>query len=418
MYYYDPMFYIASEKMPFTIRIEVRLKNMQADGDILARAADLAIRRYPYFSVKVEKRDGELIAVPNPEPLPVYPGPQVYPLGGSEVRGHLAAISYEKELICFYMSHVIADGCGLFPFIKTVLYYYLCEALNSELDPKGIRLAGEPLYEDEPGNPFPEEKMASAAPLYECSEADYFRLKDGGLVNDSVPTVYRFSLGEAELMNFSHDHDGSPCALLSSLMVKAIHTLHPEEKKDIVSAVSFNLRPGLGNRHSYRMLCSALKLRYPEKTHGWEIKKLCTCSRGMVTLQSQEENVLYYARNMKERMEKLLMIPDIEEKKRIMGELALKDSVSNTFSISYVGKQDLGCLTPCIESIYNLTDGSTFETLFIEVSAVNGCFYISFLQGFSSDVYYRAFLQELTRAGLHYTEGTASPMNTPKMILP
>ena len=57
MKYYDPMFYICSDKMPFGIRIETNLK-YEINGEILEYAVNRAIKRYPYFSVKTEEKDG------------------------------------------------------------------------------------------------------------------------------------------------------------------------------------------------------------------------------------------------------------------------------------------------------------------------------------------------------------------------
>ncbi|MCQ2511774.1 MAG: hypothetical protein MJ092_00050 [Lachnospiraceae bacterium] len=426
MNYYDPMFYIASEKMPFTIRIEVWLKEETVDPDILTYAISKAIQRYPYYAIQVEKQtittDGEpreeLVTVPNERPIVVYPGPNVYPLGSPEVNYHMLALSYYKNQIYFYASHVFTDGSGYFPYIKTVLYYYLCKRHNVELDSTGIRLAGEPFLAGEVGNPYPEEKMAVAEPLGKSKELNCFRLKDGGYVTDHDATVFRFRVNKKDMLEFSEDHDGSPWALLSSLMVKAIWDLHPQEEKDIVSAPSFNLRPGLGNSSNYRMLCRALKLSYPKKVKDWPILKLCTISRTMLALQSHPDNVLVYAQKMRQRMEEILAIPSLEEKKRIMGEMALKDSIDNTFSISYVGRIDLGSIEPYLDAIYNLTDGSTYETAFIEVSAVNDSFDIAFLQGFSSDVYYEALLDQLSKYGLFFKKEGSSALTVPKIVLP
>lgn len=426
MTYYDPMFYIASEKMPFTIRIEVWLKEEAVDPDTLTYAINKAIQRYPYYAIQVEKQtvttDGEsreeLITVPNPRPIVVYPGPEVYPLGSAEVNYHMLALSYHKNQIYFYASHVFTDGSGYFPYIKTVLYYYLCKHHGVELDPTGIRLAGEPFLPDEVSNPYPEEKMAVAEPLVKSKELNYFRLKDGGYVTNHEATVFRFRVNKKDMLEFSDDHDGSPFALISSMMAKAIWSLHPEEEKDLVSAPSFNLRPGLGNNYNYRLLCSALKLTYPQKVKDWPILKLCTITRTMLALQSHPDNVLAYAQNMRQRLEEILAIPSLEEKKRIMGEMALKDSTDNTFSVSYVGRMDLGSIEPYLDAIYNLTDGSTYETAFIEVSAVNDHFDIAFLQGFSSDVYYEAFLDQLSKYGLFYKEEGSTALTVPKIILP
>lgn len=415
--YYDPMFYICSAEMPFTIRIEIDLKAAVAEAS-LVYAVNKAITRYPYFCMRVEAKEEELLAAANDLPIAVYPGPEVRPLGSPEVNNHLIAVSYEENRINLFVSHVITDGGGFYPFIKTLLYYYLCHRHQTELNPEGIRLAEAPFYEDETANPYPEERMRTAEPFYNLKRKPYFRLTDGGYVNDNIATVYRVRLSEEEVFRFNYDNDGSPCALISSLMAKAIWSLHPDITEDIVSAVSFNLRPGLGNLHNYRLLCSAIRLSYPQKLRDAEIVKLCTCSRGMVTVQSQPENVLYHAAQQKEFLENLIAIPDLARKKEILSQKALADATDNTFSVSYVGKMGLGSLEPYLDAIYNHTDGSTYQTVFLEISAVNGQFDIAFQQGFSSDVYYRAFLRQLELYGLHYLEDGCGLLGTPQIILP
>lgn len=101
-----------------------------------------------------------------------------------------------------------------------------------------------------------------------------------------------------------------------------------------------------------------------------------------------------------------------------MGARALKDANDNTFSISYVGKADMGSVTAYIDSIYNFTDGSTYENVFLEVSAINGNFNIALLQGFSSDVYYRALLRQFEICHIPYTEDPVTAFACPGIVLP
>lgn len=302
--------------------------------------------------------------------------------------------------------------------MKTVLYEYLCDVRGCKQDAAGIIPSDSPLFPDELGNPFPEERMASAKPFYLPQEKDFFRLRDGGYARDREKVYFRLRLPADEVMRCNHDNDGSPCILISSLMAKAVWAVHPKLKQDLVSAVSFNLRPGLGNVHSYRMLCSALRLNYPERLRDAALSKLCTCSRGMVTLQSQPENVLYLAEQRRKLVQSLEQVPDLEEKKRLIGRRALEDSVDNTFSVSYVGRFGPNSIEDSLEAMYVTTDGSVHQSVFLEISAVGGWFYIAFLQGFSSDVYYRAFLDQLRQEGLPFREEGIRPLRTPELILP
>ena len=98
--------------------------------------------------------------------------------------------------------------------------------------------------------------------------------------------------------------------------------------------------------------------------------------------------------------------------------MALEDSTAYTFSVSYVGDVGFGSLEPYINNTYNYTDGSTWRSVFVEIALINGCFDLAFQQGFSSDVYYRAFLRQLEQCGLHYIEEAPVPLDTPKIELP
>ena len=65
--YYDPLFYISSDKMPFTIRIETVVSD-SIEPDALEYAVQLGIKRYPYFAVRIVEENGEYLTVPNSEP--------------------------------------------------------------------------------------------------------------------------------------------------------------------------------------------------------------------------------------------------------------------------------------------------------------------------------------------------------------
>lgn len=417
MNYYDPMFYLCSEKMPFGIRVEVALK-YEICGEVLERAVNTAIKRYPYFAVKIVKSGEEFITEKNDLPIKVFQGDLPYPLGSKEVNYHIVALSYSENKIDFNITHVITDGNGFTPFVKSVLYYYLCGHLKTELAPEDIRLADDELLEGETSNPYPEKEMAEALPFYRTPEKEFLRLADCGYVTEGDPISYCFHAKQSDVMKFSHENDASPCALLSSIMTKAIWTVHPDENKDIVSALSFNMRPALKAENNYRMLCKTIDVRYPKLLDKRKVREICTCTRGAVMVQSQPENVLYYAENKKNELQKLLSLPDIKAKCDVLSDKALKDSVNNTFSVSYVGRVDYGSLTEHIENIKIFTDGSTYKTIFIEISSFGEWFYISMQQGFSSDVYYKALLQQFKENGIEFIEDGVERLNTPKIALP
>ena len=80
-----------SEKMfSHTVRIHVRMKD-EVDPGALDRAVNSAMKRYPYFAVKVSlDDDGGYVLLPNDKEIVVMPTTEKLPkLGSKAVNGHL-----------------------------------------------------------------------------------------------------------------------------------------------------------------------------------------------------------------------------------------------------------------------------------------------------------------------------------------
>lgn len=72
-----------------------------------------------------------------------------------EPNYHMTAFKYEGNAFAVEMSHVISDGSGAIPYFKSVLYLYLSRKTGLQFDPAGFHLSGDPISENETGDPFP-----------------------------------------------------------------------------------------------------------------------------------------------------------------------------------------------------------------------------------------------------------------------
>lgn len=59
--------YVTSRENPNEIRIRIRMRDL-IDPDILRRAVDTTMQRYPYFRVELQKKDGQYIFAENLRP--------------------------------------------------------------------------------------------------------------------------------------------------------------------------------------------------------------------------------------------------------------------------------------------------------------------------------------------------------------
>jgi hypothetical protein len=139
--YYDPMLFTSTPEHPETAGILTVLTE-PVDGEILRHAVESLRDRYPYFYVRAEVNGTDLVSVPNPLPMVVRNSLETVPLLSKEANYHWLAFRYSGNTFILDFSHILADGSGIFPFFKSVLYCYLKEKTGADLDPEGFRLPG------------------------------------------------------------------------------------------------------------------------------------------------------------------------------------------------------------------------------------------------------------------------------------
>ncbi len=418
--YLDPNFYVVSDKMSFTIRGEVDLRE-PVDGEILQKAVNTAMQRYPYFCIRVVREGGELLVKPNPLPHVVLHTSDSITLGSEEVNYHLVVICYDENRIFFHVSHCVTDGAGRTPLTKTVLYYYLQEKYpDDEIESESIYLADSALFPDEETLDISIDEIMKAEPTYFRKPGPSFKLFEGGDITDHQQTEYRFRVDEKKFMAVNKSNDASPSVLVSALLTIAAWRLHPENHKNIVTNLCMNMRPALGNKHNYHPLFTTIPLICPEQMKTFSLEELCTSMRGMVILQSQEENVKYLLKNMLDAFTLIKNTPSLEEKKDIFSKafFAENGTLSTTFIASYVGRNQMGCLSPYITAMFTTVDAIPEGGIIIEVTSADGYFYFTFMQDFSMDIYFREFIRELEELNLQPEYLGCGPIRAAKIQLP
>ena len=94
--------------------------------------------RFPYFYVRTEVAENEVITVPNPLPITVRNTWDPILLNSEESNYHLAAFKYEGNRLAVEMSHPLSDGAGFLPYLKSTLFLYLSRKTGQVLDPSGL----------------------------------------------------------------------------------------------------------------------------------------------------------------------------------------------------------------------------------------------------------------------------------------
>lgn len=399
----------------YTGRIEVHLTEM-VDGGTLCNAVAMAEPRYPYFRIKVVRNEhGELDIIPNDAPIPVTRGEEPVCLGTDEANDHYVAVTYDDRKLYFDFYHPLTDAAGFIPFIKTVLYYYICDRYQVEIDPTGINLAGSEIPYEEICEPKPQFPTDNIEPFYEYKRVPQFNLFTDGGMEQSENTVYRIKIRESDLMKYAKFNDGSPNVILSVFLCKAIAKNHADAELPIVGGIAINLRPAYGLAPTnYHNLVNVMHLKYDRAVWDWHISKLLTCSRGMILLQSQTENFVAGSNNQSKLNDYIMQQNTDEARWQAMMKI-MESHNMDTFDISYVGRVSFGALEEYIDGVYSISYPSVGKGISIKLNAINGYFTMTFVQKFAGDAYIKNFLNVLKTEGIEYLIDDPTPVVTARV---
>lgn len=376
------LLYEYSDKIPYTVRMKFNL-DTEVDVEMLTKAAQEAIVRFPYFSVQVGLDEGQNYTLThNDRPVAVLPERNSrIVLGSDEVNGHLIAISYSGNTVWFNFSHTMCGAKGALFWIKATLYLYMVKKYGKLDPPKDIKLPGTPVTEEEVC--YPDAKtLPKDEPLTRYTGggsrltlAPFLRYMINPFAGNSY--YYQLEIPAREFMDYVKSVDGSPNSVLTALVYK-LETSYFREKEgvDLVCRIAADYSSDIGAGGSYRDFIRFIYLKYGWDMKNASVKELSIRARGALISQNQPELSYERFRRINEVHEETDAQPDLKSKKKFASRNSTfrSDPMAN-ISISYVGKVDWGDMEKHITGIYTITDGH----FMIEVNALKNCFCISLM---------------------------------------
>lgn len=408
--------YVTSKENPNEIRIRIRMRDL-IDPDILRRAVDTTMERYPYFCVELQKKDGQYIFAENRRPVVITNTLHGVELNSAESNYHMIAFCWHDNWMILDVFHGMTDGTGAYEVVRTLLYYYCSERYNVKLNDEGIRLVGNEISEEEWLDPVVKRTdLPHSAQRTQMPDALNLTAA-AGLENDRRHTVYSIAISESDFMRFNLDNDGSPGTMVALLLSRAIAKLFPDAKDVIRIILCVNQRKALHAPLAHQSLVGGAFLEYKEKMRDWPLDKQAAAYRGMTFAQTQEENVLMGVASAKGINSMLLSKESDRERLDMASYINAVSGKIITATVSYVGKADYKEAEQYIRDFRGWTS-STSTGLCVEISAVNGRFTLDFLQTFSSPVFVNAFLKELEENGIVYDLQDVNELDLPNIKLP
>lgn len=397
--------YETTKKNPHTFRVTVKMQDI-INRDVLRRSIDKTMQRYPYFAQRLVKEGEEFFYEDNSAPLPLAYGDAPSVLNSEETYYHLLAFSYFKNRIHIDVYHALTDGGGIYNLIKTLLYFYCTEYYEEEESEKNIRLPGDEISPAEWDDPADIGENFKTNFVVKKWNKPAFQLRDGGKVNITDRCLcYNIRIPEAEFMRFNLSNDGSPGTIISLLLAGAIESGRDEITDPVVIAMCVNQRRMLGSPLAHQSLVGDVRIVYNERLKKLDFIDRATCFRGMVALQSDKDVVLDEINGYRATIAQTEKFATLNERHKYCVDLMNKVTQCMTATVSYVGKADFGDAEKHIQEFHVMPSTalpSSATPLTLELSAVNGSFYVNFMQYFKEDIYINAFLKELRENNIRY----------------
>lgn len=389
----NPLLYGANEDFFSTFRLAIRMKDT-VDYDLLSRSVEKVMARYPYFCVFPEREGERLVLRYNESPPPVFPDDRAVVLGSHDSAGHLVSFGCKDKTVFIDASHYIADGMGIEPLMKSLLYLYVSERYGAEgLETERIRMPDGKPCEAEYAYPFPERAIESDG-LGIAPEApkEAYGL-DVGAFDKNGLYAYHLRVPQRAMMAKASTSDGSPVSFLSVLLYRAFHRLDSGIAKPIVAHVQHQYRAALRAPMSHHSLVSYIPVVLAPRLSRWDIEKQNTVVRGQVILKGGNEADIASVNRLIEAFPSEAAFAD---KKEAMARYAENSVRGKTFGISYVGKMDWCGLERYVEDLHAyIGEKHTENMLLVEVMTVGEDFSLTFMQSGKGEKYLNAFMDEI-----------------------
>ena len=389
----NPLLYGVSEDFFSTFRLAIRMKET-VDYDLLSRSVEKVMVRYPYFCVFPEREGEKLVLQYNKRPLPIFSDDRAVTLGSDDSRGHLISFGCKDKTIFIDVSHYLADGMGVEPLMKSLLFSYVSERYGAEgLETERIRMPDSPICDGEFSYPFPDSVIESEelSVLPKVPEEAYGL--DADAFDNEGLYAYYLHIPQKVMMSKASSSDGSPVSFLSVLLYRALHRLDHNIDKQIVAHVQHQYRAVLRTPMSHHSLVSYISVVLSPRLSRWDVEKQNTVVRGQVILKGGSEADIASVNRLIEAFPSEARFAD---KKDAMARYAENSIRGKTFGISYVGKMDWCGLERYVEDLHAyIGEKHTKNMLLIEVMTVGDDFSLTFMQSGRGEKYLNAFVEEV-----------------------
>ena len=414
--------YQSEKYFAHSVRIHVRMKD-EVDMNVLDKAVNSSIKRYPYFAVKVTvDEDGGYILVPNDRKIVVMPTSEKMPmLGSSSVNDHLLFVDCSGKDIFFNISHTMCGGRGFQPWVMTNVYEYVREKYNVEPYAPEIRKPDSDLLPGETDEPEMD-MLTAEEPIYKRKikkapvlGLDYLKGVFIPIKRDPNYTVV--TIDQKDFLKAAKVNDSSVLSLFFVLFARTLDRVFPEKNRVIVGEAAHNPRESVGLPNTHCDFLSHVYVNYDRDSLNGDLEKLGTRTRGQIILQTDPTVSHAQVKKLFELYEEIDKVHGLKAKRKYMAKHSLatgKDAQHGSFIANYTGLSDWGELANYVEWFVYVIEGH----FTIEITAMADKIFIGFMQVIKTNKYIDLFREELDKIGIPCKIEGPFPKRLPKHGIP
>lgn len=401
----DATMLYATSHGSYTIRFHLRLDHM-IDGHKLRTALDRTAQRYPYFCVTLRRSEREFYYEADSRPVALLHTNEAITLGAPQTNGHIWAVCYDGDNLFVDFFHGRSDGTGVYALIATLLYEYF-----DEKNIPGIKTPDTPVSARETHDPVADLPLLDLRKIkFPVSPKALNLMKTSGLAHvEGKGLILKLMIPEASFLPFTRANDATPGIMLSVLIARAIERVHPEHEAPLVSNYVVNARPMLKADDTFHNCTNRVIFHYDDRIRGMPLERQCTAYRGKTFIQADEGAIVQGMTVAGSMAQMILDLPDFTAKAKLAGKAMAGTYDAATYIVSYVGRWKYPQLGRHIREFWTETPVGPFPL--IEIAAVNGNIFVSFLQPFADRRYYDALLGELKENGIACVECGMTPVS-------
>lgn len=410
--------YQAGNIIKHSVRVKVRMKDL-VDMDVLTTAVNTAIKRYPYFAVKLKvDEEGGYVLEPNEKAVVVLKMSDKLPaLCTPEINQHLLYVDCDGKDIYFNISHTLAGGKGILPWVMTSIYTYVRDRYHITPNAPGIRKPEDSLLPGECEEPSLA-NIQDEKPIYTFKgTGGYLLLKDyfNGMLNPFTKKeiYWEFRFKQKDVMAYIRENDSSVAALFITLMALMLDSVLPAKAKSIGGLIAHNPQIELGLPNSHCDMLSHIRVEYTREQLQWDMEKLGTYTRAQMMLQSDSTRSNHVFYNVLKYNEAIDAIKGLKNKRAYAKKHNAggdDDKPRATYFVNYAGRTDWGEVGDYVDAFFPIVDAH----LMLEITSMSDDIFMCFQQLIGDTKYIEAFKKVLDK--LHIPFKVEGPF--PKRLIP